>query len=163
MRNAKNYEIKNGEPSVLKEPPPPPKKEVAATTTTEIPFGHHLKKKEISPIEQYYMQRLKHLKERMTDRESEKEKQHLSSILNKEDYEKKKDVMEKSHRQRQKSVMYRNALERQTKREEDQDATVYYSLEMMHKSSPNQLPVNKINPERYLSADPTDRLYLEEY
>lgn len=34
---------------------------------------------------------------------------------------------------------------------------------MLHKSSPNQLPINKINADRYVSADPTDSIYLQEY
>ena len=34
---------------------------------------------------------------------------------------------------------------------------------MIHRSTPNQLPINKINPERYLSSDPTDPIFMNEY
>ena len=88
---------------------------------------------------------------------------HMSRVLSNDKYERKKSSLDRSFKQRQKVNMYRNALERQTKREEEQDATVYYSLEMMNKSTPNQLPLHKMHPERYIAADPSDSLYLEEY
>ena len=34
---------------------------------------------------------------------------------------------------------------------------------MISRSSPNQLPFNKVNPERYIHYDPTDRIYLQEF
>lgn len=34
---------------------------------------------------------------------------------------------------------------------------------MLHRSTPNQLPINKIYPDRYVSSDPTDSIYLQEY
>lgn len=34
---------------------------------------------------------------------------------------------------------------------------------MLHRSTPNQLPINKIYPDRYISADPTDHIYMDEY
>jgi hypothetical protein len=34
---------------------------------------------------------------------------------------------------------------------------------MIHRSTPNQLALNKINPERYAASDPSDHIFLEEY
>jgi hypothetical protein len=34
---------------------------------------------------------------------------------------------------------------------------------MINRSTPNQLPFGKINPERYAAYDPSDRIYLEEF
>lgn len=34
---------------------------------------------------------------------------------------------------------------------------------MIHRSTPNQLPVNKINPEKYAISDPSDHIFMEEY
>ena len=38
-----------------------------------------------------------------------------------------------------------------------------FSLEMINRSTPSQLPFNKINPERYAAYDPSDRIYLQEF
>jgi hypothetical protein len=38
---------------------------------------------------------------------------------------------------------------------------MYYNLEMIHRSQAHQLPINQANPERYISTDPTDHIYLE--
>ena len=93
-----------------------------------------------------YVKRLQGMKERMWDREVAKEKLHLSRAISYDQYQRKKSVMDKSFKQKQKDFMYRGALERQTRREEQQDATVYYSLEMMNHSTPNQLPIHKVHP-----------------
>jgi hypothetical protein len=34
---------------------------------------------------------------------------------------------------------------------------------MIHRSTPNQLPLNKINPEKYAVSDPSDHIFMEEY
>ena len=34
---------------------------------------------------------------------------------------------------------------------------------MIHRSTPNQLPLGKINPERYAVHDPSDRIFLQEF
>jgi hypothetical protein len=54
------------------------------------------------------------------------------------------------------------ALERITKRQEE-DETIYYNLEMVHRSTPNQLPFKKISPERFIARDSSDFLFMEEY
>lgn len=34
---------------------------------------------------------------------------------------------------------------------------------MVSRSTPNQLPIHKINPERYIGYDPSDRIFLQEF
>ena len=34
---------------------------------------------------------------------------------------------------------------------------------MIHRSTPNQLPFHKVNPEKYAAYDPTDRIFLQEF
>lgn len=56
------------------------------------------------------------------------------------------------------------ALSRLTKlKEHDDESSIRYSLEMVSKSTPNQLPFNKINPEKFISHDPTDRIFLQQF
>jgi hypothetical protein len=68
--------------------------------------------------------------------------------------------MDQKFTERQLDLMYPTAKQRVTKRKEEESTTAYFSLEMLHKSTPNQLPINKINPDRYSNADPTDLIYL---
>lgn len=64
---------------------------------------------------------------------------------------------------RQLDLMCPTAKQKVTKKKEEETTTAYFSLEMLHRSSPNQLPINKIYPDRYANADPTDHIYLQEY
>lgn len=34
---------------------------------------------------------------------------------------------------------------------------------MVHKSTPNQLPIRKISPERFIARDSSDSVFMEEY
>jgi hypothetical protein len=62
---------------------------------------------------------------------------------------------------RQKSLLDPYALKRVAKREVEVDEQQLYSLEMLHRSSPNQLPLSKVIPERYIGVDPTDHIFLD--
>ena len=55
-------------------------------------------------------------------------------------------------------------LARLTKmKEQEEENNVHFSLSMIHRSTPNQLPFHKINPERYAAYDPSDKIFLQEY
>lgn len=57
--------------------------------------------------------------------------------------------------------MFPTAKERINKRKESGEETAYYNLEMLHRSTPHQVPIGKILPDRYISTDPTDSIYLQ--
>lgn len=102
------------------------------------------------------------LREELSQRELQKNKDLHARSLSKESYEQKKRRINENYERRQKRFMPPLALERVTKRKEEEE-TVYYNLEMVHRSSPNQLQLGKVSPERFVSRDLTDYVFMEEY
>lgn len=100
----------------------------------------------------------------ISERDQEKYKAHMADSLPKDAYEKKKKILDEHYLKRQKGQMASFALARVTKmKEEEDERSINFSLEMISRSTPNQLPFHKINPERYLNYDPTDRIFMQEF
>jgi hypothetical protein len=107
---------------------------------------------------------MQNIKGILSQREVERSRSYLADAIPKNVYEVKKRRSRDNFQRRQKDLMMPMAVARLTKiKEQEEENNVHFSLEMIHRSTPNQLPFHKINPERYAAYDPTDRIYLQEY
>jgi hypothetical protein len=71
----------------------------------------------------------------------------LASALPKQVYDQKRRRLDESFQKRQHEQMGPIAKARATKtKEQEEERNLQYSLEMVNRSTPNQLPFNKINP-----------------
>ena len=91
-------------------------------------------------------------------------KSYLADAIPDDKYDVKKRKSIETFNKKQKALMEPSALARITRMKElEEENSIHYSLEMIHRSTPNQLPIGKINPERYFANDPSDRVFLQEF